>query len=98
MIGERIWIAAKALRDAVCLVNRRCAESIYQENGFKNSTASSVWGRIESPGHRKSMLDPGLHKTWIDAAFQSDGTLCMAQIFMKRFIVIQAKTTKSIMI
>jgi uncharacterized protein YkwD len=70
----------------------RCAENLYQENGFENPAEEAVQSWLKSPSHRKNMLDSGLAETGIGAAVGRDGTIYIVQIFIKRFIVVKTKS------
>jgi uncharacterized protein YkwD len=60
----------------------RCAENLYSEKGFHNPAKHAVQVWLESPEHRKNMLDSMLSDAGVGAALQSDGTLFIVHVFI----------------
>jgi uncharacterized protein YkwD len=60
----------------------KCAENIYQEKGLDKPAEEAVKAWLQSPGHRKNMLDSGFTETGIGVAVQPDGSLYIVQEFI----------------
>jgi uncharacterized protein YkwD len=60
----------------------RCAENLYSEMGFNDPAKHAVQVWLDSPGHRKNMLDSMFSDTGVGAALQGDGTLLIVQVFI----------------
>jgi uncharacterized protein YkwD len=70
----------------------RCAENLYKEKDVPNPAEDAVKSWLQSPGHRRNMLDSGLAETGIGVANADDGTIYVVQVFIKRFIVLKTQT------
>lgn len=62
---------------------RMIGENLAYSNGFTNPVAASVTGWMDSPGHRKNMLDPDFRQTAIGVWISSDGTVYFTEIFIR---------------
>ncbi len=62
---------------------RVLGENLAYSNGYINPVAVSVKGWMESPGHRKNILDPTYAETAIGAWISSNGTIYFTEIFLK---------------
>jgi uncharacterized protein YkwD len=69
----------------------RCAENIYREKGFDDPVGDAVQSWLESPEHRRNMLDSGLAETGVGAFMQRDGTMYIVQIFIKNSFTIKTQ-------
>lgn len=58
-------------------------ENLAYSLGYTNPVAASVTGWLDSPGHRKNMLDPNFRQTAIGAWISSNGTVYFTEIFIK---------------
>lgn len=58
-------------------------ENLAYSLGYTNPVAASVTGWMDSPGHRKNLLDPGFRQTAIGAWISSNGTVYFTEIFIK---------------
>jgi uncharacterized protein YkwD len=58
-----------------------CAENLLQESGYDDPARFAVLTWIESPGHRKNILNRNVTLSGVGAARRSDGTLFLAQVF-----------------
>jgi len=63
---------------------RIVGENLAYSNGYVNPVAASVHSWMESPGHRRNLLDPDYNVTAIGAWIGSDGTVYFTQIFLKQ--------------
>jgi uncharacterized protein YkwD len=63
---------------------RIVGENLAYSNGFLNPVAASVSGWMESPGHRRNILDPDYNLTAIGAWISPDGTVYFTEIFIKQ--------------
>ena len=59
-------------------------ENLAYSNGYINPVAASLHGWMESPGHRRNILDPDFRLTAIGAWIDSDGTVYFTEIFLKQ--------------
>jgi uncharacterized protein YkwD len=62
---------------------RMIGENLAYSNGYTNPVAASVTGWMDSPGHRKNMLDPDFRQTAIGVWISSNGTVYFTEIFIK---------------
>ncbi len=60
----------------------RCAENLYSEKGFNNPAREAVKTWLDSPGHRRNMLDSMMSEAGVGAALKSDGTLLIVQVYI----------------
>jgi uncharacterized protein YkwD len=63
---------------------RIVGENLSYSNGYLNPVAASIHGWMESPGHRRNLLDPDYKLTAIGAWIASDGTVYFTEIFLKQ--------------
>ena len=63
---------------------RMIGENLAYSNGYVNPVAASIHGWMESPGHRKNILDPDFRLTAIGAWIGSDGTVYFTEIFLRQ--------------
>jgi len=59
-------------------------ENLAYSNGYINPVAASLHSWMESPGHRRNILDPDFRLTAIGAWIDSDGTVYFTEIFLKQ--------------
>lgn len=62
---------------------RALGENLAYANGYINPVAASMSGWMESPGHRRNILDAAFRKTAIGVWIADDGTVYFTEIFMK---------------
>jgi len=63
---------------------RIVGENLAYSNGYLNPVAASVSGWMESPGHRRNILDPDYNLTAIGAWIAPDGTVYFTEIFIRQ--------------
>ncbi|HXI90313.1 MAG TPA: CAP domain-containing protein [Blastocatellia bacterium] len=63
---------------------RMLGENLAYSNGYVNPVAASLHGWMESPGHRRNILDPDFSLTAIGAWIKEDGTVYFTEIFLKQ--------------
>jgi uncharacterized protein YkwD len=63
---------------------RIVGENLAYSNGYINPVAASIHGWMESPGHRRNLLDPDYNLTAIGVWIGSDGTVYFTEIFLKQ--------------
>jgi uncharacterized protein YkwD len=63
---------------------RIVGENLSYSNGYLNPVAASIHGWMESPGHRRNLLDSDYNLTAIGAWIASDGTVYFTEIFLKQ--------------
>jgi uncharacterized protein YkwD len=63
---------------------RIVGENLAYSNGYLNPVAASVSGWMESPGHRRNILEPDYNLTAIGAWISPDGTVYFTEIFIKQ--------------
>jgi len=63
---------------------RMLGENLAYANGYINPVAASLRGWMESPGHRRNILDPDYSKTAIGVWVSSNGTVYFTEIFLKQ--------------
>lgn len=59
-------------------------ENLAYSNGYVNPVAASMHGWMDSPGHRKNILDKAYNYTAIGAWISENGTVYFTEIFMKK--------------
>jgi uncharacterized protein YkwD len=69
--------------DAAGIKWRVLGENLAYTNGYVNPVAASMRGWMESPGHRKNILDPDYRRTAIGAWITDNGTVYFTEIFLK---------------
>jgi uncharacterized protein YkwD len=62
---------------------RVLGENLASSIGYINPVAVSVRGWMESPGHRKNILDVGYSKTAVGVWISENGTVYFTEIFLK---------------
>jgi uncharacterized protein YkwD len=70
--------------DEVDIRWRMIGENLAYSNGYVNPVAASLHGWMDSPGHRRNILDPDFRLTAIGAWIGSDGTVYFTEIFLKQ--------------
>ena len=63
---------------------RMVGENLAFSNGYINPVAASLRGWMESPTHKRNMLDPDFRQTAIGAWISSNGTVYFTEIFLRR--------------
>ncbi len=63
---------------------RIIGENLASSNNYMNPVAASLHGWMESPGHRKNILDSAFRQSAIGAWIAPDGTVYFTQIFLRR--------------
>jgi uncharacterized protein YkwD len=62
---------------------RKCAENIYEERGYPDAAKSAVKSWMNSPGHRRNILDPELTDTGIGGAVDARDQVVVVQDFLR---------------
>lgn len=70
--------------DAADIKWRIVGENLAYSNGYLNPVMASVSGWMESPGHRRNILEPEYNVTAIGAWIAPDGTVYFTEIFVKQ--------------
>jgi len=63
---------------------RMLGENLAYSNGYVNPVAASLHGWMDSPGHRRNILDPDFSMTAIGVWIKEDGTVYFTEIFLKQ--------------
>ena len=63
---------------------RMVGENLAYSNGYINPVAASLHSWMESPGHRRNILEPDYNLTAIGAWISPDGTVYFTEIFIKQ--------------
>jgi uncharacterized protein YkwD len=63
---------------------RMVGENLAYSNGYINPVAASMSGWMDSPGHRRNILDPDWRQTAIGAWISDNGTVYFTEIFLKQ--------------
>jgi uncharacterized protein YkwD len=63
---------------------RMIGENLAYSNGYTNPVAASMAGWMDSPGHRKNILDPDFRVTAIGAWIGPNGTVYFTEIFLSK--------------
>jgi uncharacterized protein YkwD len=63
---------------------RVLGENLASSNGYVNPVAASLHGWMDSPGHRKNILERDYTQSAIGAWISSDGTVYFTQIFISK--------------
>jgi uncharacterized protein YkwD len=77
----------RTVRERVVHANikwRMVGENLAYSNGYINPVAASMSGWMESPGHRRNILDPDWRQTAIGAWISENGTVYFTEIFLKQ--------------
>ena len=61
---------------------RMVGENLALSNGYINPVAISLRGWMDSPGHRRNLLDPDWRHTAIGVWISADGTVYFTEIFL----------------
>lgn len=62
---------------------RVLGENLAYSNGYTNPVAASLRGWMDSPGHRRNILDRAFQKTAVGVWIADDGTVYFTEIFMQ---------------
>jgi uncharacterized protein YkwD len=60
-----------------------CAENLFRERGYNDPVAAAVRGWLESPGHRRNMLDKVMTQTGVGIAVDGPDTVLIVQEFIR---------------
>lgn len=63
---------------------RMIGENLAFSSGYVNPVAASLHGWMESPGHRRNILEPDFNLTAIGVWINSDGTVYFTEIFLRQ--------------
>ncbi len=63
---------------------RMLGENLSYSRGYVNPVAASVMGWMDSPGHRRNILDRDFRQTAIGAWINENGTVYFTEIFLTR--------------
>jgi len=63
---------------------RMVGENLAYSNGYVNPVAASLHGWMDSPGHRRNILDPDFRLTAVGVWIKPDGTVYFTEIFLKQ--------------
>ncbi len=63
---------------------RMVGENLAYSSGYVNPVAASLHGWMDSPGHRRNILDPDFRLTAIGVWIKEDGTVYFTEIFLKQ--------------
>jgi len=77
----------RTVRERVTRANIRwhvVGENLAYSNGYINPVAASMSGWMDSPGHRRNILDPDWRQTAIGAWVSANGTVYFTEIFLKQ--------------
>ena len=75
----------RSVRERVTEANikwRMVGENLAFSNGYINPVAISLRGWMDSPGHRRNLLDPDWRHTAIGVWISADGTVYFTEIFL----------------
>ena len=75
----------RTVRERVGLANirwRMVGENLAYSNGYINPVAASMSGWMDSPGHRRNILDPDWRQTAIGVWISANGTVYFTEIFL----------------
>jgi uncharacterized protein YkwD len=77
----------RTVRERVTRANIRwhvVGENLAYSNGYINPVAASMSGWMDSPGHRRNILDPEWRETAIGAWVSDNGTVYFTEIFLRQ--------------
>jgi uncharacterized protein YkwD len=77
----------RTVRERVARANIRwhvIGENLAYSNGYVNPVAASMSGWMDSPGHRRNILDPEWRQTAIGVWISDNGTVYFTEIFLKQ--------------
>lgn len=60
----------------------KLGENLHMNRGATNPVTFAVQGWLDSPGHRRTMLDPEFVETGVGVAMADDGRIFLTQLFM----------------
>jgi len=63
---------------------RMIGENLAYSSGYVNPVAASLHGWMESPGHRRNILEPDFNLTAVGVWITSDGTVYFTEIFLRQ--------------
>jgi uncharacterized protein YkwD len=63
---------------------RMIGENLAYSNGYVNPVAASLHGWMESPGHRRNILEPDFNMTAIGVWISPEGTVYFTEIFLRQ--------------
>ncbi len=63
---------------------RMIGENLAYSSGYVNPVAASLHGWMESPGHRRNILEPDFNLTAVGVWINSDGTVYFTEIFLRQ--------------
>src|SRR5215831_5729658 len=63
---------------------RMIGENLAFSSGYVNPVAASLHGWMESPGHRRNILEPDFNLTAVGVWITSDGTVYFTEIFLRQ--------------
>jgi len=63
---------------------RMIGENLAFSSGYVNPVAASLHGWMESPGHRRNILEPDFNLTAIGVWITGDGTVYFTEIFLRQ--------------
>src|SRR5262252_7125631 len=63
---------------------RMIGENLAYSSGYVNQVAASLHGWMESPGHRRNILEPDFNLTAVGVWITSDGTVYFTEIFLRQ--------------
>ncbi len=61
---------------------QRCAENLYEQVGDKNPAEEAVKAWLNSPGHRRNMMDSMFSESGVGVALQRNGMLIIVHEFI----------------
>ncbi len=62
---------------------RKAAENLFDEKGYEDPAQRAIQGWMNSPGHRRNVLDKQLIRAGTGAARAPDGTVYVVQIYIR---------------
>ncbi|HVG17964.1 MAG TPA: CAP domain-containing protein [Blastocatellia bacterium] len=77
----------RTVRERVARANIKwhvVGENLAYSNGYINPVAASMSGWMDSPGHRRNILDPDWRQTAIGAWISANGTVYFTEIFLRQ--------------
>lgn len=63
---------------------RMIGENLAYSSGYVNPVAASLHGWMESPGHRRNILEPDFNLSAVGVWITSDGTVYFTEIFLRQ--------------
>lgn len=62
---------------------QKAAENLFNEKGYEDPAQQAIQGWMNSPGHRRNVLDKQLTRAGVGAARAPDGTVYLVQIYIR---------------